>query len=143
MVNNPLIVKTHNISMAEAAGRCGALWKALTEEEKKPYVEKNTADKKRVESQLRDIATKGYFLLETGQKSCEVRAIQKTDLKPKRAGSAYTFFVAEKVGPYMAEHKCSCGEAMKKVSIMWNALSDSKKKPYTDRNAQEKERQTA
>jgi len=43
----------------------------------------------------------------------------------------------------MTEKKIACTEAMKLVSAMWNELSDKDKKPYTDLNAQDKERQAA
>jgi len=58
--------------MIEATARLGALWKTLTEEEKKPYNEKSAADKLRVEAQLKEISTKGYFILPDGQKSSNV-----------------------------------------------------------------------
>lgn len=140
MDRNAEVRKTHNCSMIEATARLGALWKTLTDQEKKPYNDKNTADKLRVEAQLKEISTRGYFILPDGQKSCDVHVVQKTDVQPKRAKTAYVFFVAEKVGPLMSAEKLTCGEAMKKVSIIWNALSEADKKPYTDKSDVDKQR---
>ena len=120
--------------MIEAVKRIAALWNVATDEEKKPYNAKNLADKLRVEAQMEEISKKGFFKLADGTKSSDKVVVQKTDLQPKRPKSAYIFYVSEKVGPLMTEKKIKCTEAMKMVSVMWNALSEQEKKPFQDKS---------
>jgi len=110
----------------------------MSEEEKKPYLDSNLADKKRFEDETNSIATKGYFLLPDGQKSSDVRAVQKGDPKPKRITSAYSFFIGENMAKTMSEDKILIGEAMKKISKLWHAMSEEEKHPYFEKNAKDK-----
>ena len=54
--------------------KCGALWNALTEEEKKKYDEMHNKDEIRYRKQMDDLDKLGYFVTEDGSKSSEHRA---------------------------------------------------------------------
>jgi hypothetical protein len=52
------------------------MWNKLTESQKFHYYELQKQDRARYQNQIRDLATKGYFINEKGEKS--------SDLKPKK-----------------------------------------------------------
>ncbi len=49
----------------------GAAWKALTEEEKAPFIKRGNEDKARYEEQMKMFNSKGYFMLSDGTKSSD------------------------------------------------------------------------
>lgn len=60
---------------------------------REPYEAKNKADIARFEMQQKMLTSKGYFMLDDGKKSSEVRKPTKDDIRPKKAASAWTHFI--------------------------------------------------
>lgn len=82
------IKESEGISHAEAMKRCGALWNALSPEDKQPYTDKNQVDQKRYEAQLQDLDQMGYFLMDDGTKSSAHKAVLKKRAKDKKEDKA-------------------------------------------------------
>ena len=47
------------------------MWKALSDDDKKPYNDKAAADEKRYKDQLAELEEKGYFTMPDGSKSTD------------------------------------------------------------------------
>ena len=62
--------------------KIGALWNAQSEEQKARYEEMHQQDLERHRKQVEEMKEKGYFIMEDGQRSCDVAA------KPKKAKNA-------------------------------------------------------
>lgn len=58
----------------EAMKKCGALWNALTGEEKKKYDEMHGNDDIRYRKQMDDLDKQGYFVTDDGSKSSDHKA---------------------------------------------------------------------
>lgn len=71
------------IGHKEAFSKAAAMWKTVSEEEKKPYFEEHAKHQKVYEDQLKMIKDKGYFLLEDGTKSSDYPAPDKATRKQK------------------------------------------------------------
>lgn len=56
---------------SETAKILGEQWKAMSEEQRKPYVDMQTAEKARYDTQMKEMETKGYFTLPDGSKSSD------------------------------------------------------------------------
>jgi len=67
----------HNISATEALKLAAQNWKALKEEEKGPYQKLHDDDAKRHEAQLKELSTKGYFIMADGTKSSAIESSTK------------------------------------------------------------------
>lgn len=67
----------------------------MNEEARKPYTDLAVEDKKRFDSQMKSLSTKGFFLLPNGQKSSAMHKVEKDDLKVKITKSAYVFFLKD------------------------------------------------
>ena len=72
--------------MVEVSKLVSQKWGAMTDAQKKPYEDKNAADKKRHEQQLEELNKKGYFMLDDGRKSTDVPKVPK---KPKSLKQAF------------------------------------------------------
>lgn len=65
-------MKEHKCSSAAGSIKIlGQLWQEMTEEQKKPYTKLRDKDLLRFQTQTKELATKGYFTLENGEKSTE------------------------------------------------------------------------
>ena len=60
--------RTHMEAMKIAAERWGG---TMTEADKEKYLQQNAKDQKRYEDQMAELATKGFFIMEDGSKSCD------------------------------------------------------------------------
>ena len=70
--NQARVKEEHKCGAAsETAKILGEQWKAMNDEQKKPYLEKQAADQTRYEAQCREMKDKGYFTLPDGSKSSD------------------------------------------------------------------------
>ena len=118
------------------------MWKALSDDDKKPYNDKAAADEKRYKDQLAELEEKGYFTMPDGTKSTDQYVDPKKKygedcVVPKKPLSAYLFFTTENVNKIKEKDSCSHPEAMKKCGEVWNGLSADEKKVYEDKNAKD------
>jgi len=70
--NMKSLVHDHKLTHPEAMKKAGVLWNEMTDEAKKPFVERSVGDKKRRELQLEELKSKGYFTLLDGTISTDV-----------------------------------------------------------------------
>lgn len=68
----PKLKEQKNLKHTEAAKLCGDLWGKLSEAEKQPFIDLANKDKERYEKQLKELQTKGYFIMQDGTKSSDV-----------------------------------------------------------------------
>ena len=54
-----------------------------------------TKDQERYDKQMKELETKGFFMLDNGLKSSEVRGPLKDDLRPKRPANVAIYFVGQ------------------------------------------------
>ena len=132
------------------------MWAKMSEKEKEPYVKLSEKDKARFERQNAEREKKGFFMLDDNTKSTDpenaklfkrkksaVEAEEESkELKPKRPVSAYIYFstdFSEKMRKSHPEMKIT------EVSVLagkkWNELTEAEKKPYIQKNVQDKARQ--
>ena len=146
---NPACTTTEAFKMA------GQKWAQMSDTDKAPYVQMSEKDKLRFDRQLSERDKKGYFLLEDKSKSTDPanaklfkkkKAASDTEeeakeLKPKRAISAYIYFATE-----FSEktRKARPDLKMTQISVLagtkWSEMSDVEKKPYIEKNEQDKAR---
>ena len=133
------------LEQKQAFAKSAEMWKALSDDDKKPYNDKATADEKRYKDQLAELEEKGYFTMPDGTKSTDQYVDPKKKygedcVVPKKPLSAYLFFTTENVNKIKEKDGCSHPEAMKKCGEVWNGLSADEKKIYEDKNAKDTER---
>ena len=71
------------------------MWNKLTEPQKIHYYELQKKDKVRYQNQIRDLATKGYFINEKGEKSSDLKPKKKRIFKNELSISTKTGSTAE------------------------------------------------
>lgn len=64
-------LKEEGIAGSAAMTKCGQLWGALSDKDKKVFEDKNKKDVERHAKQLKEIEEKGYFKMEDGSKSSD------------------------------------------------------------------------
>ena len=70
--NQARVKEQHNCGAAsETAKILGEQWKAMSDEQKKPYLEMQAAEQKRFQDQSQEMKEKGYFTLPDGSKSSD------------------------------------------------------------------------
>ena len=72
--NVNLIKVQEKCTHSEAMKKCGALWVALSPEEKQKYHEMHEKDEIHYKKQMEDLDKLGYFVLDDGSKSIEYKA---------------------------------------------------------------------
>ena len=70
----------------------------------------------------------------------EEKKVEDNTLKPTRPSSAYIFFSNEMVPKIKADEGIPHRDAMAKAGKLWQELSEEKKKPYNDKNEEDKQR---
>ena len=99
----------------------GQRWAALKDEDRAKWEKMAADDKARQQSQLDEIEVQGYFTLEDGTRSCDIR-YRKGNLKdypgvmPKKAPSVYNLFMKEWKAPEGTKNSDRlglCSEAFK------------------------------
>jgi hypothetical protein len=145
-----------NCSSTEAFKLAGQKWGSMSDEEKAPFAKQAENDKVRYERQLAEREKKGFFILDDKSKSTDPDNAklfkskrsasegkeEAKELKPKRAVSAYIYFATEfgeKTRKSHPELKIT------QVSVLagkkWAEMTEAEKKPYIDRNVEDKARQ--
>jgi len=66
--------KFPDMKITEIMKKAASQWSELKSDQKKVYEEGSIHDKKRYETQLNDLLTKGYFIMEDGSKSTDHQA---------------------------------------------------------------------
>ena len=145
------------LTQTEGAKLAGSKWGSMNEKEKTPFEKLATEDKVRVEKQMKQLATKGYFMMEDGTKSTDPanahlakKPKSATDddepepLQPKRAMSGFIYFSMEFGAETRAKNPTnvvmSIGEISKLTSEKWGAMTEAQKQPYESKNAADKKR---
>ena len=90
-------------------------------------------DKERYTKQMQLLEKKGYFMLESGLKSSDVREPNKDDLKPKRPANPAIYFVGSQIKKLMAEDNLKTTDAMKKAYECWAQMDEEAKQPFVDK----------
>lgn len=111
----------------------------MTDEQKKPYLDKSKQDEQRYQRQLKELEQNGFFMTEDGIKSTDLRVDPKkkygeTCVVPKKPLSAYLFYTTENVNKIKEKEGCTHPEAMKKCGELWNKLQPDEKKTYEDKH---------
>lgn len=129
--------KEKSIDQKEAFTQSAAIWKILSDEDKKPFVAKSEADNQRYQKQLKDLEANGFFMTEDGQKSTDLYIDPKKKygercVVPKKPLSAYLFYTTKNVNLLKEKEGCTHPEAMKKCGELWNKLTPEERKEYED-----------
>lgn len=142
MINNHKELTTENMTFKERTQKMASAWKALSEEDRKPYVEQSKGDKKRYEEAL------DAFLEENPEVTkANKRKRKREEGEPKRAKTAYIFYTIDNRTKVQSENPdMKTTEIMSELGKQWKSLDDSKKSKYvemakndSDRYKQEKE----
>lgn len=140
--NNQILAKLKSeqgLDQKSAFTKSAEIWKGMSDEAKKPYLDKNKQDEERYKRQLAELESKGYFTTEDGQKSTDLYVDPKkkygeTCVVPKKPLSAYLFYTTENVNSLKEKEGCTHPEAMKKCGELWNKLSEDEKKKYEQKH---------
>jgi hypothetical protein len=137
------LIQKYNLNpskIAEVAGKAGEVWKGMSEAEKKPYQDMADKDKLRHEKESAAyVPDPSQFITKKGAKK---EKAEKDPNAPKRATTAFFFYLQENRAKIIAEHKLgkSPTEVTTKAGELWKGMSDDQKKPYTDKNVADKSR---
>lgn len=126
--------KNPELAFADLAKRLGALWKALTPEEKKPYDEMAAKDKLRFQ-QEKDNAPEE----DSDDDAPKAKRAKKDPNAPKKPLNAYMFFAQEHRSTVLASHPgLRASEVTKKLGEMWKTVSPDDKKRFEEQSANDK-----
>ena len=127
--------KEDGLDQKDAFTKSAEIWKTLTDDAKKPFIDKNKQDEERYKRQLAELEQNGFFMTEDGQKSTDLYVDPKKKygescVVPKKPLSAYLFYTTENVNSLKDKEGCTHPEAMKKCGELWNKLVPEEKKVY-------------
>eukprot|EP01090_Pellita_catalonica_P012629 TRINITY_DN2798_c0_g1_i1.p1 TRINITY_DN2798_c0_g1~~TRINITY_DN2798_c0_g1_i1.p1 ORF type:complete len:217 (+),score=51.08 TRINITY_DN2798_c0_g1_i1:136-786(+) len=138
----PELKKTEpNLTFGEVGKKLGSMWKALSEEEKKPYVQKATKAKGDYVE-----AYKEYKVKHPNSSDDEKPARKKRKKRkkkdpnaPKKPCSAF-FFFSKKQRPQIRKDnpEATFGEIGKLIGAAWRALSEDDREPFKIQAAEAK-----
>lgn len=125
------------LSQKEAFKMSGEIWKSMSDKEKAKYVALQKKDEERYQKQLRDFDSKGFFILDDGRKSIDVKQSPKSKygpdvVLPKKPLSSYICYTTDNVLKVRDRENIKHTEAMKKCGEMWNNLTEKERKKYDD-----------
>ena len=83
--NVPKIKEAEGCSHKEAMSKCGEQWAKASDKEKAPFVKQHEDDIKRYDKQVKELETKGFFMMADGTKSSDHELKKK---KVKRSGKS-------------------------------------------------------
>jgi len=148
--------KYEGISFGEMSQKISAEWKRLSDEEKKPYVEKHLEDKKRYEKEMKNYTAPKKASDSDSESSSEEESSddkkkkkRKAPVKkprdpdaPKNKTNAFMFFQKEQREKIKKENPNLKGvpDLAKKMGEIWRGMSEKEKQPYTDLAEKDKER---
>jgi len=137
-----IVAKNPGIKVTDVAKKIGEQWGALSEHEKKKYNDKAAADKDRYNREIANYTPpEGADSDDDGGGKRRKTKKQKDPNAPKRAMTAYFFFLADKREEVMkANPDLKVTELSKRVGEMWGKISDKEKEKYNELNRKDKER---
>lgn len=139
-----------DMKFAEISKAVGAKWKGATEEEKKPYFDKQAEDKLRYQEEMRNKPPSSSSDSSDSDSDSDAEAKRKKRKKKKkkkkkssvkRPRTSFMFYF-KAIRPSIVEGNPDLGlaEVSKAVSVRWKAISEEEKKEYVEMNKQDKER---
>ena len=129
-----------------AVKQLGIMWKEASDAEKAPFEAMAKKDQIRYEEEKEAVASKGAPPesapeTETAGKSKKKSKKDKDENMPKRALSAYLFFLVQKRGEVKEKYpELDNTAAMKQLGMMWKEASDAEKAPFEAMAKEDKER---
>ena len=127
-------------SITDISKLIGERWKAMSEDDKKPYTDKAEADKARYAREMADYVPPEDASDDEDTPRKAKRA-KKDPNAPKRATSSYFFFAGEIRSELRETHPdASMPEISKMIGERWKAMSEDDKKPYNDKAEADKAR---
>lgn len=134
--------KNPDMKNTQVLSEIGAMWKALSEDQKAHYQKLADEDKKRFDGEMDAYLAKGGKVFKRASKSGKVKKAKKAKdpNAPKRAMSAYFFFA----GDYRAKHTgIPAKQQMTEAGAAWGKMSAEEKKPYEELAAKDRQRYEA
>jgi len=145
-----LKVSNPEFGIKEVAKSNSVAWKALSAEDRKPYNEMVSKDRKRYEKELKQLEEIGYFINQDGVKSTDLdlkgnkRDFPEGTVMPKKVRSSYLYFFSdcqkEAKSKLPEGEKTNVSAVTKGISSRWKNISESDKKKYEDMHLKDKER---
>jgi hypothetical protein len=130
------------LSATELTSELGAMWKALSDNKKKRYVEESKKDRERYDEEM-----KSYTPPETSEEdssSGRSRGSKKERTGPKRPLSSYMFFCQVQRETVKNENPEMKGkEITSELGRRWKELTEDEKQPYIRSQAEDKARYEA
>ena len=134
------------------------MWRAMSDTDKAPYMEKYKQDHIRYEKELKQFETQGYFIDKNGVDSRTMTPkikikrnfkntpsqsqkpyFENQDIKPKKVSTDFMLFVKENAKLVIAEKGLkSAAEATKILGEQWRAMEDSTKEKYRQLKANDR-----
>jgi len=134
-----------DLSFGEISKKVGAMWKALSDEDKQKYVELHQKEVERVEEELKNYTPKagsGYGA--DGILIKEEKKAKRDPNAPSRAMPAYQIFRNDKSAELQAaDPNISFGDISKKISTLWKEVSAEEKEKYEKLHKQDVDRAAA
>jgi len=122
-------------SIGEVSKELGRLWKELSDDDKKPYVEKAAAAKAAYEIEKAKWEDETKQLRKPGRRKAAAKS--KTTDGPKRPRSAYIFF-CNKNRAEVSKDFDTLGDVSKELGKRWNLLDAASKTEYQNMSAEDK-----
>lgn len=134
--------KNPNWKLTQVLSEVGAMWKALSDDEKARYQKLADEDKKRFDADMEAYLAKGGSVFKRGGKATKGKRAkkEKDPNAPKRAMSAYFYFA----GDYRTKHAgVPAKQQMSEAGAAWGKMSEEEKKPYEELAAKDRQRYEA
>lgn len=126
-----------NLAFGEVCRKLAPMWNNLSDDEKKPYIEKHLEDKLRYETKLKNLTDEERKHLRRYRRY--KRSLKKN--KPKSALSPYMFFVIEKRADVVNEQPNADFKTIGKIlGDRWNKMTNSEKEVYFEKSRIDKDR---
>jgi high mobility group protein B2 len=109
------------------------MWRAIDDDERKPYLKKYAKDKERYEAEMEHYTPPDS---DSDEPETKKKKRKKVTGGPKRALSSYMHFVSKQRAVIVKENpELKFAEIAKKLGSTWKTLSPEDKKPYEDKAA--------
>lgn len=130
-----ILNKNPDMSFGDVCKELAPQWKALSDEEKRPYIDLHEKDKKRFIEESANLTDEQKRYLKQHKK-------QKRELKkqyPKPGLSPYMFFVIDKRQEVVAQSPGASFQLIGKLlGTKWNNMSSDDKRPYVEKSQKDK-----
>lgn len=128
--------KEEDIDHKAAMTKAGALWKQLSDDQKKPFQELEAEDQARFDEEMKTYDPSAF---DPNTVPLKKGRTKKAKDAPKSARSAYILFSSEK-RKQLAEEGTPKKETLAAAAALWKEMTDEQKKPYEDRHLEDKAR---